>query len=489
MNNLVDYTKQTEQWGIFELTLAGPSEGNPFTDINLGAQFNYKNRTIHAQGFYDGEGIYKIRFMPDAEGTWSFETKSNLSSLDGLTGRFESTSPSANNHGPVRVKNTYHFAYEDGTPHISVGTTCYAWTHQPSELQEKTLETLESSPFNKLRMCVFPKFYDYNKKEPLLYPFEENDSGEWDYTRYNTECFRHFENRVRDLMHIGVEADIILFHPYDRWGFSDMGRENDDRYLRYITARLGAYRNVWWSLANEFDLMHHKKTEDWERFAKIIMESDPYQHLRSIHNCSEFYDYTKPWITHCSMQRIDVYKTSENTDLWRSHYHKPIVIDECAYEGNVTHGWGSITGEEMTRRFWEGAVRGGYMGHGETYVHPDDILWWSHGSELHGTSPARIAFLKQILEKGPSQGISPISYEWDVACGGVPGEYYLIYFGFNQPAFRKIRLPDTGKFHIDILNTWDMTITPVEGLHEKSVHVQLPGKPYMAVRIIKSLDC
>ncbi len=33
----------------------------------------------------------------------------------------------------------------------------------------------------------------------------------------------------------------------------------------------------------------------------------------------------------------------------------------------------------MVRRFWETAVRGGYCGHGETYLHPEDILWWSKG--------------------------------------------------------------------------------------------------------------
>src|SRR5262249_53510248 len=29
----------------------------------------------------------------------------------------------------------------------------------------------------------------------------------------------------------------------------------DDRYVRYLVARLAAHRNVWWSLANEYDFM------------------------------------------------------------------------------------------------------------------------------------------------------------------------------------------------------------------------------------------
>ncbi len=33
-----------------------------------------------------------------------------------LTGSFTVTSPSADNHGPVRVAGTYYLSYEDGTP-------------------------------------------------------------------------------------------------------------------------------------------------------------------------------------------------------------------------------------------------------------------------------------------------------------------------------------------------------------------------------------
>lgn len=34
-------------------------------------------------------------------------------------------------------------------------------------------------------------------------------------------------------------------------------------------------------------------------------------------------------------------------------------------------------------------------------VHPDDILWWSHGGKLHGESEPRLSFLKKILDETP----------------------------------------------------------------------------------------
>ena len=54
-----------------------------------------------------------------------------------------------------------------------------------------------------------------------------------------------------------------------------MPAEVDDRYLKYVVARFAAYRNVWWSLANEYDLMQKKNPSDWDRYAEIVTESDP----------------------------------------------------------------------------------------------------------------------------------------------------------------------------------------------------------------------
>src|SRR5690349_5245782 len=114
---MTDTTNRTdiEQWGVFELVLAGSAAGNPFLDVELTAQFSYKHRTIEVEGFYDGAGIYRIRFMPDTQGSWQYRTRSNRDELSGATGTFNCVAPAAGNHGPVQVANIYHFAYADGT--------------------------------------------------------------------------------------------------------------------------------------------------------------------------------------------------------------------------------------------------------------------------------------------------------------------------------------------------------------------------------------
>lgn len=476
-------TNHVERWDIFELQLSGPGDGNPFIDVELQAEFRYQNRVLVADGFYDGDGVYRIRCMPDTPGEWHYQTRSNIAALDGHSGSFTCTPATEHNHGPVYVRNRYHFAYADGTPHISIGTTCYAWAHQPEALMQQTLDTLKSAPFNKIRMCVFPKDYTYNKDEPPLYPFETQTDGSWDTSRFNPAFFRMFEGLVGQLRELNIEADLILLHPYDRWGHSQMSAEDDDRYLRYVVARLAAYRNVWWSMANEYDLLREKTLLDWDRFFQVVQAADPHQHLRSVHNCREFYDHGKPWVTHQSIQHSDLGRVRK----WRELHHKPVVVDECCYEGDIPNGWGNIPAQELVHRFWLGTCLGGYVGHGETYLHPEDVLWWSKGGVLHGDSPARIAFLRDILAEMPVDALDSIDgiCHRVYPCAGQDDAFYLIYTSVRQPAELSLTLPEGQQYRAEVIDTWAMTITPLDEVLSGRVTAKLPGRPFQVLRLTR----
>ncbi len=508
---MTEYIQKIQKWDTWEITCMGHSDKNPFVDYKIQGTFTNGHECKTVDGFYDGDGRYVVRFMPSFEGNYRFVISGSFSE-ETCEGTFEVLPAEGNNHGPVRVANTYHFAYEDGTPHYSIGTTCYVWELQSEELQKQTLETLKNSVFNKIRFCIFPKHYDYNLKEPRSYPYlgkpcdsskltKDNfqlyngkaDGNQWDFYRFNPEHFRHIEECIKQLRDLSIEADLIVMHPYDRWGFSLMSKEEDELYWNYVIARFSAYRNVWWSLANEYDLMPQKTINDWENYARIICDKDIYKHLRSIHNCRPFYDFTRPWITHCSMQRQDVYKTAEFVTEWRERYKKPVVIDEMAYEGNIQHGWGNISGKELVRRFWEASLRGGYAGHGETYMSPDDRLWWSHGGVLHGESPDRLKFLYKILSETPGCGLMPLQQAWDEVCATSESvvsvmqkvkNYYLYYYGFNRPSFREFYYDDITEFEIEVIDTWDMKIEH-KGRFKGRFQVELPGKEYMAIRVRK----
>ena len=258
------YNKNVERWDVFEVSCEGRKDGNPFTDHDITGNFKGQNENVIVDGFYDGDGVYKVRFMPSFEGEYEFTISGSFKQDQGeeVSGRFTVTSASEDNHGPVRVANTYHFAYEDGTPYYSVGTTCYVWDLQSDERIAQTLESLTEAGFNKIRFCVFPKHYDYNLGEPRSYPYEGTpmdssvltkdnfqqytgaaSGNDWDFTRFNTEHFCHIEKCILALRDRGIEADLIVMHPYDRWGFSCMTEEQDDLYWKYVIARFSAYRS------------------------------------------------------------------------------------------------------------------------------------------------------------------------------------------------------------------------------------------------------
>ena len=510
------------QWGLFELALDGPAGGNPYLDVTLTAVFTCGGERASVSGFYDGDGTYRIRFMPEATGHWTFVTKSNAAGLDGVTGTLEVGPAKPGDHGPVRADGL-QFRHADGTRYINLGTTAYAWNLQGEATEEQTLATLAKAPFTKIRMCVFPKHYRYNQNEPDLYPFALLKEGasawpatiaesgwQFDCDRIEPGYFRHLEKRIADLRKIGVEADLIVLHPYDRWGFSEMSPAQDDRYLRYLVARLAAFPNVWWSMANEYDFMPSKSLADWDRMIGVVSEADPHGHLLSVHNGFAPYDYSDTRLTHVSIQRPWTEKCLE----WRIEFDKPVSVDECQYEGDIAEAWGNISGQELVHRFWKGVVNGGSVTHGETYYNDTETLWWAKGGILVGESVARIAFLKRILEAGPDEGLEPMPFtghyritmaggfdtaslpeliepakgeeDWPragihFATAGQPHRYYLSYFGENQPREVEVAVPPDERYDAVLIDTWEMIETPLEKGVMRGDLLHFAAKPYQAL--------
>jgi len=498
-----------EQWGVFELSLTGPSDGNPYMDNSLDAEFTNGSQTVRVPGFYDGSGSYKIRFSPDQLGRWTYVTQSNLAELGDQSGSFRCIEPTGNNHGPLRIVNTFYLEYADGSPFYSIGTTAYQWTSVKKSIQEQTLSTLAESPFNKIRMCVFPKHYRYgNDTEPWMLPFSKKN-GENDPTQPNYEFFQNFDHRVQQLMDMGIQADVILFHPYDIWGYYLMGKEMNEKYVRYMVARLSAYRNVWWSLANEWDIPEIKVAIDWEGIGSLLQNEDPHQRLRGIHNWyhseTHFYDHTRPWITHVSAQTYSFF----NAIKWRNKYQKPVLFDEMRYEGDVPSSWGSLTAKEMTSYFWKAGLSGVYGMHGDTYKNDSDeeteVRWWAKGGTLMGESPERIAFFKRIMEEAPVTEMTPQL----VSLSGLPvpdtipdrdagvlieelnnniytlfkeGEYYLSYTADSARTI-ELNLGGTEDYSLEVIDTWNMEIVSEEVVPSGKFQYETE-RPFTALRLV-----
>ncbi len=494
-----------KQYQMYELIFQGEEPKGSHVDIELTGTFSINGNETTVKGFYAGDGQYKIRFLPVETGVYDYR----ISGLFEKTGTVECIS-SSQAHGRVVAEDT-HFRYEDGMTYIPIGTTVYALVHQPETLIAQTMESLSSSPFNKVRLCVFPKDTPYSRNEPELYPFEKNHDSSWDVSHPSFGFWNHLEEQIFKLGNMGIETDLILFHPYDRWGFSALTMEENQNYLDYLLRRFSAIPHLWWSLANEHDLLFSRTEEDWYQLEKYVVDNDPFNHLISNHNCIKYYDYARENITHCSMQTIAIHMA----DKWMHQYRKPVVFDECCYEGNIEYDWGNISGFEMSDRFWQAYSKGAFASHGETFYSEDEILWWAKGGTLKGKSVSRIAYLKQILYALPGplepwserdfidmnnlgednqmqkfvdlmMSISDVdrtNLDWKSPAysGRYGSDVFLKYYSHQCSVISSISLPNDAHYRIDLIDTWNMTRTT---LHEKvngTVSLRLPGREGIAV--------
>ena len=302
--------------------------------------------------------------MPTKPGLWSYVLSSNISKIDGVNGSFDCKPARSSDRRMVQVHNQYHFEYANGKPYYPFGTTVYSFLANTPEMQKIAFKTLKDSPFNKIRFCIFPQWQDYSPVQHRFYPFEVKqryktesgrDSVSFNLEKFDVRFYEHLEGVIEELMEMDVEADLILFHPYDenKWGFDKLPAEKDHLYLRYLIARLGAYRNVWWSLANEYDFMKHKSMADWEAILDVVNSADPYGHLCSNHNAKKYYHNWNTMFTHASIQNGALVEDFGRAVILRDAYQKPVVYDEVCYEGDIEYRWGNLSGEELTHRFWQ----------------------------------------------------------------------------------------------------------------------------------------
>lgn len=154
---------QTPVWTKKEIQLTSSKlYDNPLYDVkDLKVNFTAPSgRTKIVNGFWDGSTNWKIRFMPDEIGIWTWETvcsdKANAG-LHGLKGQFKCIK---NNHqdalyqkGAIQHEDgKYHLSYNDGTPYFWLACTAWngalkssdeEWEHYLTQRKENNYNTIQ----------------------------------------------------------------------------------------------------------------------------------------------------------------------------------------------------------------------------------------------------------------------------------------------------------------------------------------------------------
>jgi hypothetical protein len=95
------------------------------------------------------------------------------------------------------------------------------------------------------------------------------------------------------------------------------------------------------------------------------------------------------------------------------------------------------------------------------------------GGRFRGEAPARLAFLREVLDGLDVPGLDPID-TWDdpAHVAGRPRRQYVQYLGRSAPEHWEFRLPvgfpgerpEPGdEFEVDVIDTWHMTVERAAG--------------------------
>jgi hypothetical protein len=255
--NMSAQNPDAQRWQKYELSFTSSVEyENPVQDLKT-MEVTFVSPTgimKTVNGFWDGDNIWKVRFMPGETGIWTYNTKCSdvkNSGLDNQTGSFKCRKGVSEKnifiHGPVfNPPGTFYLAHNDGTPFFWLA--CTAWNGALKSTDQEWDIYLRQRVENNYTVVQFvtTQWRGCDKSSDGLVAFK--GCGK---ISINPEFFRLIDRKIDRINDYGlVAAPVIL------WALqTGNGKElspgyylPDDQAIllaRYIVARYGANHVVW----------------------------------------------------------------------------------------------------------------------------------------------------------------------------------------------------------------------------------------------------
>ncbi len=276
------------KWNTYDIKLtSGSSYANGYSagPSTFNATFTGPDGvTQTVPGFWDGSNNFTIRFTPTVEGEWSYTTASSDATLNGQAGTINATPAVAGQHGFLRIDPVYNnsFVWDDGTRYFMEGQTYYDWMQAANvnDNWKTSVDSMLDYGFSKVRFDVYA----------CNYPGETNNYADAqpytgaEYTpdrdSLNLAYWRKLDEMVQYMDSKGLVADLIVTTPYHSYRQYGTDAQND-RFVKYVTARYAAYPNVIWCVANEWNTAtggsYPQDQADFNRMGGLIRTNDPWQ--------------------------------------------------------------------------------------------------------------------------------------------------------------------------------------------------------------------
>ena len=409
-----------ECYDFLEVTMSvtDSAASNPFTEVTVEGAFAPKGgKPLAVDGFCDlADGrTFRIRFMPSQPGAYEYTVKYREGGFEKThQGVFEATE--GKRKGVVRVDPEFpwHFQWEGSKErYFWNGTTTYWLAGWDDETIRQAIDRLDRLKVTRVRAALngrvqdgrawFENVFPTDKFSFRLEPWVAKDTANlkqpgFDVTRFNVAFWQKYERLLRQAWTKDMVVSVIFYvdgaRPgVDPFGKTNMGGADEQRYYRYAVARLGAFANVMWDVANEY---RHFREDAWaEKMGAFVKHCDPYDHLTSTHGHGDFHFRQSPWADFAMYQSWDEWGGYDFMLKNRQEQEKtgrimPQVNEEYGYEDHYPQGWGenrkapARSAETRARLAWEIYLAGGYQTTGEradrgTGWGPDTGGGWING--------------------------------------------------------------------------------------------------------------
>jgi len=441
----VTFTQSTEELAAYDFVevsarVASPRASNPFIDATIRGTFEASDgRKWILDGFCDAldGSIYRVRFMPSSPGDYRYSVEYRQGwYAKTKTGTLRVTN--GHRRGPIRIDPRYrwHFIWEGtGEHYLFNGTTAYwlmGW--KDDRTIEASIDRLHLLKVNRIRVTIAGRtnrFYGERvmpseKWTPYVTPWPAGgttrllhyigrmgqklggffDRGTFDelsnlgrsddiyhpgfdYSRFDVTYWQKFDRALRFARDRDVIFSLVL-DMNDNRVHPAAGSADERRFIRYASARFGAFSNITWDLGDDLD---QYRDERWTHVTgALIKKWDPYQHLATSHPVDNRHqDRTSGWFDFTSFQEWSrnqhEFMLAERQQQERLGRIIPQTNEEYGYEDHYplfTKGMGSDSAEVLRRTAWDIMMAGGYQTVGEstrrgTNIWPDTGGGWMNG--------------------------------------------------------------------------------------------------------------
>ena len=377
------------QWDVVDIRFDVNDVPQQPEDVEFSASFEHESgRRLDVPGFFDGEGVYVIRYTPPLAGDWKYRTHSAVKELDQLDGQLIAGAARAGRRGGIKIdpESATRFRYENGDSYYPIAFES-DWlfaldAENPDDIPvtRKFVDTLAANGFNQVVMNVFAYDVNWAKDErldpkyeygsPSVFPFGGSNTDS-DHSRLNIDFFKRLDRVIDYLDQKGIAAHLMIYVWNKQVNWPPANSEADNRYFDYVVRRYQAFPNLVWDISKEALGHGHNDvnyiTDRIERLRKL----DRFHRLVTVHD----YGYCRRFTRNVDFVSVQ---------LWSSELHgvmrkvrakmpdKPILnIEHGGYErgpyvvftGNYTspevcleRAWQCVFAETYPTHYWQGAA-------------------------------------------------------------------------------------------------------------------------------------